>query len=93
MCKEFVNFFFQMNVIHRDLKPENILLDYDGHIVVSDYGFCKKFPDTEVNFLSILYFVEFTYTGIKAGNVRAMLTAVCQAVLFTYLREVKIQEP
>jgi serine/threonine protein kinase len=33
----------QINVIYRDLKPENILIDVDGHVVLTDFGLCRKF--------------------------------------------------
>lgn len=32
-------------VIYRDLKPENVLIAADGHIVLSDFGLSKEFPD------------------------------------------------
>jgi serine/threonine protein kinase len=33
----------QIGVIYRDLKPENILIDAKGHVVLTDFGLCKKF--------------------------------------------------
>ncbi|KAJ8336933.1 hypothetical protein SKAU_G00381530 [Synaphobranchus kaupii] len=31
-----------LNIVYRDLKPENILLDFQGHIVLTDFGLCKE---------------------------------------------------
>ncbi|KAG7455118.1 hypothetical protein MATL_G00253080 [Megalops atlanticus] len=31
-----------LNIVYRDLKPENILLDFQGHVVLTDFGLCKE---------------------------------------------------
>lgn len=33
------------DIVYRDLKPENILLDNTGHVIITDFGFAKKFQD------------------------------------------------
>tara|TARA_B110001452_G_scaffold193422_1_gene163396 strand:+ start:111 stop:1265 length:1155 start_codon:yes stop_codon:yes gene_type:complete len=30
------------NVVCREIKPENLVLDTDGHMVLVDFGFCKR---------------------------------------------------
>uniref|UniRef100_A0A8B9R7Z9 Serine/threonine-protein kinase Sgk1 n=1 Tax=Astyanax mexicanus TaxID=7994 RepID=A0A8B9R7Z9_ASTMX len=37
-----LGYLHSLNIVYRDLKPENILLDFQGHIVLTDFGLCKE---------------------------------------------------
>ena len=43
-----LNYIHSFNIAHRDLKPENILLDEYGMVKVSDFGFAKFIPQSNV---------------------------------------------
>lgn len=40
-----IEYLHSLNIIYRDLKPENLLLDADGHLKITDFGFCKKLKE------------------------------------------------
>ncbi|XP_042906252.1 serine/threonine-protein kinase Sgk2 isoform X3 [Parasteatoda tepidariorum] len=37
-----IGYLHSEGIIYRDLKPENILLDYQGHVVLTDFGLSKE---------------------------------------------------
>lgn len=37
-----IGYLHSQGIIYRDLKPENILLDFEGHLVLTDFGLCKE---------------------------------------------------
>ena len=42
-----LDYIHSQGYVHRDIKPENILFDAEGHVVVSDFGLCRKIDRDE----------------------------------------------
>uniref|UniRef100_A0A834RHD7 non-specific serine/threonine protein kinase n=1 Tax=Sarcoptes scabiei TaxID=52283 RepID=A0A834RHD7_SARSC len=60
----------KIGIIYRDIKLENILLDSEGHIVLADFGLCKRFLPHEKNFRTYSFCgtIEYMAPEIVSGH-------------------------
>lgn len=42
-----LSYLHSLDILYRDLKPENILINYDGYIQLTDFGFAKRYINTQ----------------------------------------------
>uniref|UniRef100_A0A8B9JNG5 Serum/glucocorticoid regulated kinase family member 3 n=1 Tax=Astyanax mexicanus TaxID=7994 RepID=A0A8B9JNG5_ASTMX len=79
-----LGYLHSLNIVYRDLKPENILLDFQGHIVLTDFGLCKEGISQ----------ADTTTTFCGTPEVKALLTEIVYYVcLFVCLHYLKIFPP
>ncbi|RWS13648.1 ribosomal protein S6 kinase-like protein [Dinothrombium tinctorium] len=61
----------KLGIIYRDIKLENILLDYEGHIVLTDFGLSKEFLPHETDLRTYSFCGTIEYMApevIRAGS-------------------------
>jgi cyclin-dependent kinase-like len=44
-----IHYMHSKNIIHRDIKPENLLISKKGTLKLCDFGFARKWTDTNNN--------------------------------------------
>ena len=63
-----ISYLHELGIIHRDLKPENILLDFEGHIVITDFGLAKGDINSEGRTNSFCGTMEYMAPEIIAAT-------------------------